>query len=215
MKLCTKCNYKKEENLFYKDKRRKDFLYIWCKECVAKIASKYYINNREKISLSQKEYRKNNKDKIKIKNEKYLLNNIESKKIWSKNYYQSNKEAFNKYQNNKKASCINFKLRCNLRSRLNKLIRQKVKTGSAVFDLGCSIQHLKLHLELFWDKGMTWDNYGNKEGQWSIDHIKPLSKFDLTDRNQLLEAVNFRNLQPMWHVDNIVKYNKEANIIMT
>jgi hypothetical protein len=55
---------------------------------------------------------------------------------------------------------------------------------------------------------MSWDNYGNKEWQWNIDHIKPLSKFDLTNREQLLEAVNFRNLQPLWHLDNIKKSNK-------
>jgi hypothetical protein len=50
---------------------------------------------------------------------------------------------------------------------------------------------------------MSWDNYG----EWQIDHIKPLSKFDLTDRQQLHEACNFNNLQPLWAEDNLAKSN--------
>jgi hypothetical protein len=80
-----------------------------------------------------------------------------------------------------------------------------IRAGSGKGDLGCSIEHLKLHLELFWDEGMNWENYGHKRGQWSIDHIKPLSRFDLTDRDQFLEANHYLNLQPLWHSDNVRK----------
>jgi len=41
------------------------------------------------------------------------------------------------------------------------------------------------------------------------DHIKPLSSFDLTDRKQLLEAVNHTNLQPLWAEHNLEKGVKE------
>ena len=51
---------------------------------------------------------------------------------------------------------------------------------------------------------MSWSNYG----EWHIDHIIPLSSFDLMDREQFLEAVNYRNLQPMWADDNRKKSNK-------
>ena len=103
---------------------------------------------------------------------------------------------------------IPFRLKCRLRGGLATAIRNGQKAGSAVRDLGCSIEHLKLHLELFWDEGMSWENYGNRRGQWSIDHIKPLSRFDLTDRTQFVEANHYLNLQPLWHSDNVRKGDK-------
>jgi len=79
---------------------------------------------------------------------------------------------------------INYKLSCNLRCRLNRAIKNNQKAGSAVKDLGCSIPELKIWIEQQFKPGMTWENYG----EWHIDHIIPLSKFDLTDRKQFLKA---------------------------
>lgn len=89
----------------------------------------------------------------------------------------------------------------NLRNRLGKAIRGEV---SAVRDLGCSIDELKTILESKFTHGMSWDNYG----EWHIDHIKPLSKFNLTNSQEVLQACHYTNLQPLWAKDNIVKYNK-------
>ena len=48
---------------------------------------------------------------------------------------------------------------------------------------------------------MSWDNYGT----WHIDHILPLSKFDLSKREDFLIACNYKNLQPLWADENIRK----------
>jgi hypothetical protein len=53
---------------------------------------------------------------------------------------------------------------------------------------------------------MTWENW-SKYG-WHIDHIKPLSSFNLTDYEQLKMACHYTNLQPMWAKDNLIKSNK-------
>ncbi len=98
---------------------------------------------------------------------------------------------------------LNRKISRNLRARLNKAIKFEWKTGSAVQDLGCSIEQLRIYLESKWKPGMTWDNYGVKG--WHIDHIVPLNKFDLTDKVQLGKACHYTNLQPLWVSDNLEK----------
>lgn len=104
---------------------------------------------------------------------------------------------------------LNRKIATNLRGRLSQAVRNNYKSGSAVQDLGCSIECLKKQLEsLFYPNPetgemMSWDNYGRKG--WHIDHIKPLCKFDLTNIVQLREACNFKNLQPLWFKDNLEK----------
>jgi hypothetical protein len=67
-----------------------------------------------------------------------------------------------------------------------------------------NIEHIRAHLESKFQPGMTWANYG----QWEIDHIKPLSRFDLTDPEQLKQACHYTNLQPLWAADNRKKNNK-------
>jgi hypothetical protein len=98
---------------------------------------------------------------------------------------------------------LNKKLRGSLRSRLNHAIKGGDKMGSAINDLGCSIEELKKHLEFKWKSGMTWDNWSISG--WHIDHIKPLSSFNLEDKTHFLEACHYTNLQPLWAVDNLKK----------
>lgn len=88
-----------------------------------------------------------------------------------------------------------------MRSRLLQSINTNAKSGSAVTDLGCSIDELKKYLESKFQPGMTWENIG----EWHIDHVKPLSQFDLTIREQFLEACHYTNLQPLWAADNLKK----------
>ena len=91
-----------------------------------------------------------------------------------------------------------------LRNRVKAALKHNYKSGSAVKDLGCSIADLKIFVENKFKDGMNWDNYGI----WHLDHIKPLSAYDLSDRKQFLEVCHYTNLQPMWGKDNQSKGNK-------
>lgn len=175
-----------------------------------KSSKKYRENNSEKIKAYKKEYRKNNPKKVKAmnkkSNKKYRENNLEKEKVRHKKYYEDNKEKIYNYVNNRYKNDIQFKLTRILRRRLWSAIQGNFKSGSAVRDLGCSIEFLKEHLEKQFQEDMTWDNHGLHG--WHVDHIKPLTSFDLTDREQLLEACHYTNLQPLWAKDNISKGNR-------
>ena len=82
-------------------------------------------------------------------------------------------------------------------------IKSNQKAGSAVRDLGCSIKEFKACIESKFQHGMTWDNHGFHG--WHLDHIIPLSKFDLTDREEFLKACHYTNIQPLWAYDNLSK----------
>jgi hypothetical protein len=85
-------------------------------------------------------------------------------------------------------------------------IKKGFKSGSAVEDLGCSITDFNKYLESLWQPGMNWDNWGKgRPGKWNIDHIIPLSSFDLKDPEQYKKAAHFTNQQPLWAIDNLKK----------
>lgn len=105
---------------------------------------------------------------------------------------------------------INFRLAKQLRSRISHAIREsnvRVRVGSAVKDLGCTVEELRLYLESKFKPGMTWDNYG----KWHIDHIKPLAKFDLSDTKQFKKVCFYKNLQPLWAKENLIKSDNIVN----
>jgi len=237
-KTCTKCKSSKILLDFNKDSSKKDFLRPCCKICDIKQAKIYRQKNKNKINnyfhtlrqtnkykqyikFYQKQYYMLNKEEIKKRTNKYRIQNLqryaEYNSNWRKDKNNKNKIKLYRIKYYKKHYLYKidklltdpcFKLQNILRQRLNKAIKNNYKSGSAVRDLGCSIEQLKSHLESkFYNRkdgtAMNWNNYGLKG--WHIDHIVPLSKFDLTDRNQFLQACHYTNLQPLWSEDNLSK----------
>ncbi len=177
---------------------------------------KYRESHKEQAKIYKKEYAIKNKDKIRIKKRAYYESHIEEKKEYDRNhrpiYYSKNREKINKQINlrniSRRKDDIQFKLKCRLRGRLNDVIRGDRKSGSSIKDLGCTVSELKQYLESKFEKGMNWNNWSLRG--WHIDHKIALTNFDLTDRKQLLKAVHYSNLQPMWWRDNIKKSNKTS-----
>lgn len=129
----------------------------------------------------------------------------EYQKVRSKEpkHIEKRKERVRKYAKRKRLEDPIWRTTVALRTRLAMAIKQSVKSGSSVRDLGCSIEYFRQYISSMFQPGMTWENWG-KNG-WHIDHMKPLASFDLTDRKQFLEACHYTNLQPLWAIDNIRK----------
>jgi len=171
---------------------------------------KEYSSNGDKIRRNKKQHYCSNKQRFRELHKKYYNSNIERIKDYRRKYYEENKEYLKKLSANISKERIkrdlNFKLCVSLRSRLNNAIKKGQKNGSAIRDLGCTIEELKLHLESQFQPGMTWDNW-SRDG-WHIDHVVPLSSFDLTDREQFLKACHYTNLRPLWAKENLSKGNR-------
>ena len=149
----------------------------------------------------------------------YLAKNgKEARRAANAVYYQANKERIlrntarwkkdnpakfaahrRKYlRNSPKARIAN-----NSRDRIRRMIGSQGKgRGRSNRLIGCSADTLCLILEAQFMPGMTWDNYGSA---WHVDHIIPLSAYDLTDPEQQREAFHYTNLQPMWAHENMAK----------
>ena len=192
MKKCICCNIFKPIDQFYKHKEMIDGHLNKCKRCVCDYAKQRAKEKRSEISEYQKQYRINNRKKLSKYQQSYRKENKE---------YVS--ELNRKYISNRRKTDLNFRLRDALRSRLGRVIRRNQRNKGTLELLGCSIEEFKNHLEQQFEPGMTWDNWGRSG--WHIDHIKPLSSFDLTDPQQLAKATHYTNLQPLWAEDNIKK----------
>ena len=169
-------------------------------------SKKWREENPEKSKEASRKWREKNPEYMGIASRKWREENPEYSSIASRKWREENPEKAKKYFNERYVNNIQYKLSKLVRSRLWKAISREQKVGSAVHDLGCTLEELKIHLENQFEEGMTWDNW--KPDGWHIDHIKPLSKFDLTDPVQFKEAVHYTNLQPLWAEENFKKSNK-------
>jgi len=199
MKKCGRCKETKPATEFSLNRTKKDGLQPWCKVC----KSKHYAANREAIALQNKEYSAKNRDKIRNRKAAYNASRREKIAAYNADYYASHKAEVNAQQCARRSRDAQFKLQCYLRSQLWGAIKGSLRHNLAVSNLGCSIDELKGHIEAQFEPGMTWDNWA-RDG-WHIDHIIPLSAFDLTDREQLKQACRYTNVRPLWYKTNIRK----------
>ena len=105
-----------------------------------------------------------------------------------------------------------YRLRKNLARRITRvLIDQGTRKDEFTLDLvGCTIPELKNHIESQFSNGMNWKNY--RHNGWHLDHIRPCSSFDLSNKENIKACFNWRNLQPLWSEENIIKKDKYTPI---
>ena len=200
--MCRQC-YRKSSDEYIKAKR--ESYSLRCEHC-GKVFNKITTLSRsKKIKFCSIGCSHNSKHKPNV-----VINRCKqcNKEFTSNRHIEfCNKACYSKFfKQTHKLLSLEEKIKHRLRSRLWQAIANNTKSGSAVKDLGCSIDFLKSHLESLFIPGMTWENYGHKG--WHIDHIVPISSFNLSDPEQLKQACRYTNLQPLWWFDNLSKGSK-------
>lgn len=194
-KICTKCKIEKDSSEFYSRKDAKDGLTSACKPCKPCLDP-----------LLKKEYDKNHYLKNKEKKDSKAIDYYHKNKEKKSEYDKKNRSVVLKQRRERYKTDINYKLLCNLRSRLHVALKRNKRVSHTIDLLGCSIEELKSHIELKFSENMNWDEV--KSGAIHIDHIIPCSFFDLSISEEQKKCFHYSNLQPLWAKDNFKKSNK-------
>lgn len=142
-------------------------------------AAQWKLKNPEKVALQ------------KAKTEQWRANNKDKVRGW----------------NNAQSKKPENRIRNSVRGRIRNLIKGnkgKHKVHRTSERLGCTVHFFKKWLESQFEKGMSWSNYG----KWHIDHIVPVSRFDLSKQSELLKCCHYTNMRPLWAKENMQKTDK-------
>lgn len=117
---------------------------------------------------------------------------------------EKRREYIRKYKANKRLSDPSFKINENHRKRIWKCLKKKNNSSKEL--LGCDIElYFKwITFAMSIDKNMVWENYGK---YWNIDHVKPISTFNLLNDDEAKNAFNWKNTWAIKSSDNFSKKN--------
>lgn len=217
--ICKKCNVSESRTIKAH----------YCEECFItvrkKTHQKTHFKNKEKRNKISSEYKETNKDKISEYNKTYNIINKDILSLKRKEKREYNKDKLNLdsriWRINNKDKVLEYN-RINIplynkkypwRKAIRTLLYNTIKRiggkkeNKTVDVLGYSAEELKIHIELLFTDGMSWDNYG----EWHIDHKVPVCSFEKEVNINIINALS--NLQPLWKFDNLSKGKKPYYII--
>ena len=200
-KQCDMCEMIKSIDKYRQYTDRDNSYSKTCKKCL-----------NEKDKLRKKNLRQKRIEtfiaKCEICNEEKVLKNFAKlkkfykKKICVSCYPNFLREQKNEWCKKESATNINYRLKKSLAARLRNVLN---KSDTTMNYIGCNIQYLREWFEYNFTDEMNWDNYGSF---WSIDHIIPVCKFDLTNEDEKLQCWNWTNLMPV-----TIKFNSSKKEI--
>jgi hypothetical protein len=182
---CNTCKQKKDLNDFPKCPASSLGRTRKCKVCTSVYDKQKYEKNKERHNKLSREYARKNREKINARNREL--------------YREKNPPK-------KKQSPELKKLINNQRSRMSHALARtstKKQAGTTCY-IGCTYEQLYIWIGLHLTDGMTWDNYG----EWEVDHILPISSFNLEIESERYKAFNWKNCRPLWKKENNQKRGK-------
>lgn len=164
---------------------------------------KYLEKNSAIVKQRLKDYADKHRDKIREYKKQYCEQHKEAVLQYKKEYQNTHREERNARSRDRAKVDSLYKITCQLHVRVRSALRGLNKSLKTSELIGCDYLFLREWLENQFIENMTWDNYG----EWHMDHILPCTKFSLINPIHQKICLNYRNLQPMWGVDNMIKHN--------
>jgi hypothetical protein len=198
-KICTICNLNKDIVEFSKNRAQ-------CKFCINKKKCDKYKNDKEYRKKCIEQSTKFKRKKIQLKKEKII-----------KEIGVDNKQC--KYCNKiKYKTCFRYnRLKCkdcerdDPKDKFKRYVRTRIynclkrnKNKRSIEYLGCSNEEYYTYIMNYNDK-YNIHNYGKI---WHIDHVIPISLFDLSNNEEKMLAFNWRNTMPLDCKENLKKNNR-------
>jgi hypothetical protein len=170
-----------------------------------------FIGGRE-VAMKKYESKPETKERKKKNYYEWYEQNKDHRKKYMDEYREKNINKIRKtkrdYEKTRKNNDPLYKLISYFRTAIYQVLKESnVEKNKHYFDvLKYTPEQLMFHLENQFTDNMTWDNYG----EWHVDHIKPISSFNITEMGdeEFMECWSLNNLQPMWGEENIRKSNK-------
>jgi len=185
----------REDNKEYHKEYHKMY-YSENKENLLEYKKDHYQDNKSKYLERAKNWRENNHNEFC----EYLKDWKEENPEYAKEYWKNNRDKKHAYDKNARSKHPHiFAWRQCLRSVIQRL--GGTKESSTIELLGYSAEDLKNHMSKLFKEGMSWENWG----EWHVDHIIPVSKFDTNAPMSVVNSLD--NLQPLWAFDNLSKNN--------
>lgn len=228
-KVCTKCGEDKPLDEYHKCKKSKFGRVAKCKACAKlnylenrekkiKQVAEYRAANKDKVEKVKSDWYKKNKEKVqKYQRGKYLSQRemrIEKQKLAyqrdpeagkkrASQWYKDNRDRVRSRIRRRYREDVEFRMSGRIKESLHRVLRlAKVgKCGRTLEVVGYTPASLMARMEVQFQPGMSWDNYG----EWHIDHKIPVSWFlnKGETRPHIINALS--NLQPLWAEENMSK----------
>jgi hypothetical protein len=202
VKRCSKCGEVKVVSEFNKCKKSRDGLQYCCRECGTHY-NKHYRQKPEN-QVRPRECKRKYKQSPKYNRERAREYNREYNRQYSRKHAKTPKRReYNRdYRRKRRLSDPQFMLDQRLRARLQRVLEGNPKAAPTLELIGCSKQHLLQHIQSQFSEGMHWNS------GIDIDHIIPMSAFDLANPEEQRAAMSWLNLRPMCASENRSKSDK-------
>lgn len=222
--ICKECrNAKSRENYKIVEVDKDDYEQE-CNICSKHLSSSQFIKNRTYCKDCNNEkrrikYQNDNDHRIKLINQSMVFKQkkaIEKHKIKLEELGEGNSKCNYCFKIKSNSEFRHNRLKCKICERdepISKIIRGqrsrihsalKCKSKKTIAYLGCNCREY-LDWILHNDVNYTFENHGS---EWHIDHVIPVSKFDLENEEEQLIAFNWRNTMALSVKENLSKNSK-------
>jgi hypothetical protein len=191
----------------------------------------YRETHKEDLAKTERSWYDKNKEYRKAYNQQYYQENKEDIIAYATAYNQEHKNERNAwlrvYVSEKRKTDIVFRVKCNVSASFNGYLKRygfsKNKISIEVYmgKFGYTVEQLISHLENLFEPWMTWENWGKYDintwddnnsstWTWNIDHIIPISHFEIKseDDPNIIKCWALSNLRPLSAKQNIIDGNR-------